>query len=287
MQKKHSRITVQHTTSEFSKVNITGNIDVVLHSRSKNNKIIIKGDSLDIENTTRVVKDNELIVNVGKGYPKSGRMKIDVYASYYTSFTFHGAGSILAKGQNDRCLDLLIDNKLNALFNGRFNIRRAQFMSSGRTKIRGMRGCATQMLLKENASVKLVGYANIASLVMEDSSKLSLFWTKSKTLNVKLKDKAHAQMAGVTETLHLELWGSSRFNGRYLMTANSFVKTHGMSEADISVTRNQHVLAKDKSNVYYYYLPEAKTDFMAEEGSVLDMREWERPFLKSPTRYNR
>jgi hypothetical protein len=281
------RVKVKQKTSEFTKIQVVGDIDVVVHTNSRGFQIVLRGDSRDVVNTKRYIKDNELVVSLGKGYPKGGRLKVDIYLRHLTGFAYHGSGFVVAKGILSKCMDLLIDNKGSTLFEGSFGVRRAVFMSSGRTKLQGIRSCVTQFVLLDQAKVKLVGYANVATLQMSGASRLSLYWVKSKSIKVNLKDHSRAQMAGVAETLHADLWGEARFNGRHLMSKNSFVKTHGKSEADISVSKNQHTLAQDKSNIYYYFLPEAKTDFMAEEGSVLDMREWERPFLKSPSRYNR
>ena len=77
------------------------------------------------------------------------------------------------------------------------------------------------------------------------------------------------------DRLDVELWNTAHFNGRYLRAEHSFVKTHDRSLAEISVIRNQHTLASGKSNIYFYELPLTRADFMAFDGSVLDLREWE------------
>lgn len=281
------KVSVSQRTSAFSKVRIVGKIDVYLHTGVKFNKIVFQGESDDVAHTARTVNNNELYIDVGKGYPKYGHLKVDIYMQNFTAFTFHGSGSIFAKGVTSKCIDLDIDNNQNTVFDGSFGVSRAKFSNVGRTKIRGVRGCVTYLTLTENAKVKLMGYSNVATINMNDNAELKLFWVKSKTLRVILKGRARAELSGLAETFHAQTWDKSWLDSRHLMSQNSFIKTHNFSEAYISVVKNQHTLANDKSNIYYYFLPETKTDFLAREGSVLDMREWTRPFIKSNTKYNK
>lgn len=271
---------------KFTKLLVIGNIDVYVHPNAKYSQIILHGEGDDILNTSRIINDGELVVTVGKGYPKAPRLRADIYTNYLSSFAYHGSGNIVIKGLTSKCMDLLIDNNRDTLIEGNFSLRRVKLMNSGHTKIHGARGCAMFLSITDNAKLKLSGYTNIATLNMSGNSNLSLYWVKSKTLNINLKGNARLQLAGITEILNIELWDKSIFNGRYLMSQNSFVKTHNNSIAKISVTKNQHTLAQDRSDIHYYFLPKTKTDFMAENGAILDMREWEQPFLRSPNLYN-
>lgn len=281
------KVSVSQRTSEFTKVRVVGKIDVYLHTGVKYNKIVFHGESDDVAHTARTVNNGELYIEVGKGYPKYDRLKVDIYMHYFTAFAFRGSGNIYAKGVAAKCIDLDIDNNQNTLFDGSFGVSRAKFANIGYTKIRGMRGCVTNLILTENAKVKLIGYSNVANISVSDRAELKLFGVKSKTLRAQLRGHARAEISGLAENFHAKTWDKSCLNSRHLMSQNSFVKTYNFSEAYIAVVKNQHTLASDKSNIYYYFLPETKTDFMAREGSVLDMREWDRPFIKSHTKYNR
>ncbi len=261
-------------TEPFSKVKITGKIDVYLHTGTRFNKIVFHGAEEDIKNTDRNVKNGFLNINLDKKLPKYGYMKVDIYTPKLTSFTYHGSGNIFAKGVTSICTDIEIDTDKSATFEGSFGLGRAKFSNVGYYKISGIRGCETNLILMDNAKVNLTGYSNVANLNMGGNSTLNLYWVKSHTIHIKLKDNACAQLSGVANILNSEQWDRSHLDSRYLIAQTSFVKTHDYSVANISVIKNQHTLAKDKSNIYYYSLPENKTDFMAKDGSVLDMREW-------------
>ena len=273
-------ITVSESIADFSKVKINGKIDVDLHSGARSNAVVFHGIKEDIASVERFVKYGELHINLGKKIPRSGYMKVDIYMPKITSFIYNGSGNISLTGLSSACLDVEVDNNKNTSLQGSFGLGRAKFSNIGHTNIRGVRGCSTNLILMDDVKVNLSGYANISNLNMGGNSELSLYWVKSKTLYMKLKDNARAQLSGTVETFNSEQWDTSRLNIRYLMAQNSFVKTHDSSEADIAVIRNQHTLAKDKSNIYYYTLPETNSDFMAKNGSVLDMREF-------PYHYNR
>ena len=101
------------------------------------------------------------------------------------------------------------------------------------------------------------------------------------------KKAAKIQLAGIVNRLEVELWGAARFKGRYLRAQRSFVKTHDKSVAEISAVNHQSTLATDASDIYYYNIPDTRADFMAFNGSVLNMREWSLYELQEFTRYNK
>lgn len=279
------RVSVSQRMGEFNKVKVTGTIDVYLHTGARSNKIVLQGEAEDVANVERGINNSELYINLGKGYPKYGHIKVDIYTHNIIAFTYQGSGNIFAKGVNAKCIDLDIDNDKTTSFDRSFGVSRAKFTNIGYSKIYGINSCVTHLILMDQAKVKLDGYPNLASLSMSGNSELTISRVKSKTLRTRLKGNARAKISGVTETLHAELWDKSSLNSRRLISQNSFVKTHNIATAYITAIKNQHTLAKDRSNIYYYFLPETKTNFMAKDGSVLDMREWPNHF-KSYTPYN-
>lgn len=265
---------IAENMQEFTKVNIEGKIDVNIHTGNNFHKIVFHGVEPDIKSTERNVKYGELYIKLGKNLPKYGYMKVDIYMRKMTAFTYNGSGNIFASGIASNCIDINIDNDKNATIGGSFGLGNAKFSNVGYYQIQGVHGCTTNLIIKDKAKVRITGYSNLANLNMGDDSELNLYWVKSKSIKIKLKDNARVQLSGVTEAFNDEQWDKSRLDGRHLMSQISFVKTHDYSEAYISVVRNQHTLAKDRSNIYYYFLPENHADFMAKNGSVLDMREW-------------
>lgn len=266
--------TVVENTQEFTKLKISGKIDVTIHTGYNAHKIIFHGMHPDIVKAHHYIKYGELSIDLGKGFPKYGLLKIDIYMRKLTALSYNGAGNILAQRLSANCLDVDINNPQNTSLSGAFGLGNAKFSGNGNYQLHAIASCPTNLVVRDKAQVRLSGYFNIANLNMGDDSFLNLYWVKSKNLKIKLKDNAHAQLSGVAAMVDAELWDKSYLDSRHLLATNSFVKTHDYAEAHIAVLKNQHTLAKDKSNIYYYALPEKLSDFMAKDGSVLDMREW-------------
>lgn len=275
------------TPAAFTRVNITGTIDVSIHTDAIRPSVIFHGDPRDISHVKWSVTHNELHIDVEKKFPKYGPLHVDVSSRYLVSFIYRGTGTILGSNLHSNSLDLYLKNNGQTMLDGQLGLHHAVFTGSGHSKIQGIRSNSMQLILLGNAHAQLSGVANTTTVRMKGHSWLSLYWVKSNVLKIRLKENVCAQIAGVATTLDVELWDNARFNGRYLRATHGFVQTHGQSEADIAILYAQHTLAHDTSNIYYYDLPDMKADFMAENGSVLDMREWERPFFEESSRYNR
>ncbi len=270
----------------FTRVAVNGNIDVTLSTGSKP-RVLLHGDLRSMPDVKIVSKNGTLYVILGKGYPRFGRVRAEIRTGHLTSFEYHGSGKVTANNLQSGMLDLKIDNKGPTTINGKIALRRLLIAGSGDTQISGITGHMCQIQLTGTPKVRLAGVIDITSLKMAGDSQISLYWIKSNVLKIRAKDKAFIQMAGVVETLDLILKDKAHFNGRYLRGKDVFVKTFDQSVADICVINTQHTLASGASNIYFHNLPKMKADFMARNGSVLDMREWETPNLKEYTRYNR
>ena len=100
------------------------------------------------------------------------------------------------------------------------------------------------------------------------------------------RGNAFVQLAGIADRLDVELWGNARFRGRYLRANTLFVKTHDSSLAEVSAVKRQHTLASGSSDIHFYNIPQLKTDLMAFNGAVLDMRDWNNPWTQEYNQYN-
>jgi hypothetical protein len=261
-------------TENFTRVSVTGNLDVNLHTGVLHSQVV------------PTVKDGILRVSLGKGYPHHGPMKVDISTHYLSSFTYRGKGTVTGMNLHSNALDVHIQNKGKTLLQGQLDVRNLDVTGPGYVQLNGVNSHLLQVKLAGKPHVQVVGTANLNSLDMKGTGWFSLYWVKSNRLKIRAKDDVFFQLAGITEILDVELWGKARFNGRYLRAMRSFVKTHDHSEADIATVARQHTFATDTSNIYFYNLPDMKADFMGCNGAVLDMREWGRPFMQEPTRYN-
>jgi len=271
---------LNHIPTTFTRIHINGKIDVTLHTSSTHPGVIFHGHPADLYYVQWHMVNRELYIHLDKAYPKQGPIHVDITAPHLAGFSYQGTGTIIGNNLRSQSMDLLIKNNGPTTLNGQLGLRRATFTGAGHINITGIQSDATQLTLSGQVRAQLRGIARITSVRMKGHSWLSLYWVKSHVLKIRLNENVCANLAGVVGFLDAEVKDNARFNGRYLRARRSFVKTQDHAEADIAVIDAQHTLATGNSNIYYYDLPDMKADFMANNGSVLDMREWERPFLR-------
>lgn len=273
--------------TSFTEVDVQGKINITLHTGYKKPEVILRGDPRDLAQIKTTVSSSTLFIVLGKGYPRYGAVHADIRGQSLDRVRYVGAGVISGTQLNTRFLDLYIQNPGITNLGGHVGIQNLDLLGDGQTRINGLYSNNLQIRLKGNPKVQLSGFATLAKLDVDGKAWISLYWIKSYHLVVVAKKAAKIQLAGIVNRLEVELWGSSQFKGRYLRAQRSFVRTHDHSKAEISAVNHQSNLATDASDIYYYNLPYTRADFMAYNGSVLDMREWNRPNLKDFTLYNK
>ncbi len=257
----------------YTGVNVEGVIDVRIHSGySKNPKIILKGDSLDLQQVKTYVSNGQLNIILGKGYPNYGRVTAIIHANQLYSFHYTGSGIVKGLQLYSPHLDLCIDNEQLTELGGSLYLTQFCIKGLGTARISGVRGHQVKLNMEGAPTVHLTGQANLTDINAGGNGKLSLYWVDSPLLKICARGGAQIRLAGIADELHVELWGHSKFDGQYLRARRTFVKTFNRSEAKIFTLKRQHSLASDMSNIYYYNIAEMQTNFMAYDGSVLDMR---------------
>ncbi|WP_028389456.1 GIN domain-containing protein [Legionella fairfieldensis] len=282
------RITQNRQVGSFNQIVVEGTMNVSLHTGYKQPRVILHGDVRDLQQVITEVRDNgSLFVHAGKGYPRYGNLSVDIRSRYLNSFTFTGSGTIKGARLQSGALELSIDNPGQTTLGGSLVLRKLQVSGGGNVHITGITSQYLQLSISDRTKVQLVGVMNLSKLNLAGDGLLSMYWVKSNSLTVCGKGRAFMQLAGIVDKLDVELWDNSHFYGRYLRAKRAFVKTYDRSIAEISAVKHQHTLATDASDIYFYKIPDTKADFMAYEGSVLDMREWDRYAMRDYDRYNK
>jgi hypothetical protein len=273
--------------SSFNQVEVQGNINVSLHTGYKKSQVILTGDPVDLAQVRTVVNNNTLYVSIGKGYPDHGAVHVDIQTRVLNRFRFNGAGVITGTQLNTNYLDLYISNQETTTLGGSIGLHKLVAKGGGLIKISGVNGQNLQITMEDDPKIQMAGIINISALNVAGKGILTMYWVRSPILTISAEGSAKIYLAGVVGRLSVELWDFALFKGRYLRANRSFVKTHDKSVAEISAVNHQSNLASDASDIYYYNLPKTRADFMAYNGSVLDMREWDQLELKDFTRYNK
>lgn len=272
------------SVTPFNQVVFQGPLYVSLHTGYKQPQVILSGDARDLVAVKAEVKGNILYLT---GYPSHGPVYADVRGQFLNRIMASGTPLITGSQIRTSALDAYLVNTGTVKLGGSIGLRVLDIKGKGLVQIGGISSPNLQVQLQGNPKVQLEGVANLANLSMHGNAWLSLYWVRTDNLTVRAKQKSTIQLAGAVNRLDVELWGNAHFKGRYLRAQRSFVRTHGHSIAEISVAKHQSNLATDASDIYYYNLPTTRADFMAFDGSVLDMREWNQAELKDFTRYNK
>lgn len=267
---------IQKTTPimHFHKVDVKGQINVNLHTGYKKPSLTLYGDPLDLEHVKIQVLAGRLCIELPKDYPKHGAVTVDIKGQYLNAFSYKGAGLVKGRHLRSSALKLSLDNNGKTILGGQLGIQSLYVSGTGETDLSGISSRSMQIITKGKPNIRLNGKANLTSLTIDGGGTLAFYWLDSPSLTVRAHGCATTHLAGITDRLNVELWGCSKFKGRFLRAKRSFVKTHDVALAEITTLNKQHSLARDGSDIYYYKKPNMQTDFMAYDGAVLDMRKW-------------
>lgn len=273
--------------SSFNQIVVQGRLNVNLHTGYNKPEVILRGDPRDLVQVRTIVKQNTLYVSLGQGYPDYGVVNVDIKTKFLNRFRYEGAGFVTGNNLHTSYLDLHLANAGTTKLAGTIGLQKLVAVGSGITQINGVSSRNLQIVLKGDPKVLISGFVNLRTLDMDGKGTLSLYWVKSDHLTIRAKKSEKIQLAGIVNRLDVELWGFAQFQGKYLRAQRSFVRTHDKSVAEISAVNHQSSLATDASDIYYYNLSKTRADFMAFNGSVLDMRGWNQSDLKDFDRYNK
>jgi hypothetical protein len=271
----------------FTQVDVQGRVNINLHTGYKKPEVILTGDPRDLAQAKTVVNGTTLYVTLGTGYPRYGAVNADIRGQFLNRLSYKGVGIITGSQLHTSFLELYLANQGTTQLNGTIGLQILDVDGGGLTRISGINSHDLQIHLKGKPKVQLSGLVTLSKLNIDGDGWLSLYWVKSNNLTIKAKKAAKIQLAGIVNRLEVELWGVAQFKGRYLRAQRSFIKTHDKSTAEISAVNHQSNLATDASDIYYYNIPNTREDFMAFNGSVLDMREWSQYDMQEFTRYNK
>lgn len=263
----------------FSQVRIKGPFDVRL-STDKNRPASVKldGSRGDLAHVRTDVKQGTLYVYIGSskkhiGKPRSnlGHVTVTLNVPHLHLLAYQGSGHIEGHHIQTTELNLSLENAKQVTLDGRIGLNHLTVIGAGAVHISGIRSQALQIKLKGSPQVTLKGQANVRCIEMTGNANLRLYWVNSMELIVRIGGASRLTLSGTVHRLDSVASNQSHFDGRYLRVKEAFVKTNDEAISDISVTKHQHALARDKSDIYYYQSPSYQMGFMARNGSILDM----------------
>ncbi len=256
----------------FNKVRVDGAFDVELRTGYRHPRVLIETVSPSVPKIKTVVKDGILQVTCQDNCPKHDGMRLRIETKQLRSFSYRGRGEISGRHLHAPYLNVYINNPGHTVFGGHLGLRKVVIAGGGEVTLTGVKTPALDLIIKDRSKVQMAGTIQLASLKLENGSWVSLYWLKADRLSLRARGKTVIQFAGKAKLLDVELWDHAQFKGRYFKVKEMFVRTHDHAVAEISTIMHQHVFATDVSDIYYFRIPKSEANYMAYNGSVLNMR---------------
>jgi hypothetical protein len=278
----------------FDKVYIDAPVNVNVRTNMRTSNVSLTGNSRDLPLIYTSVQNHILYVTLGrkeghlsKKKIQYGPIELNINMPTIHGLTYRGKGRVVGRMNTDY-MDIWIKNPGKTLLEGEINLHQLTVIGPGYTQIHGVKGDNLIVNLYKNPRVELTGMAALTTLDIKGDAIFSYYWMRGRKLIIRAREgSSKIQLAGIVGKLDVELWGHTRFNGRYIRARETFVKTHQHAIADISTTAHQHTLAMDASDIYFHNLPSYMTNFMGKNGAVLDMRDWSLLLGQEYTPYNK
>ena len=217
----------------FTKLNVKGEVDLVINTRRPKNQVILTGDPRDLKHVKTEVIDGMLMVSVDPRYPKYGKLKTQVNTRYLNLLAYNGHGHIHSKRLYSNLFEADITNDGSVNLSGKIGLRKLRVSGEGVTTIHGISSRNLSIEMIESPKVNLRGFAKLKNLEYTGAGYLNAYWINSPELTVKGSGYGTIQLAGKVNELHLELRGHAKFKGRYLRAKRGFIKTYGRSLAEV------------------------------------------------------
>ncbi len=275
------------TLPVFHSIHAQGRINLTLHTGFKRSRLTLKGQAMDVANLKIMVQNDTLFLKVNAGYPKIAAIQADLYLPFLTDLSYLGVGVIKGRALRTKRLSLLIDNPMTTTLSGALNLRDLTVRGNSHVRLNGIQSPHLNLTISGLSTIQLQGDMNLPDIVMPASGNLRVQGLRSRYVRVRMGGHAHLELAGKAEKLDADVSGHALFNGRYLRVFNSYVKTHDHALATLNTADKQHTLALDASDIYFFDLPRLRADLMADNGAVLDMRDWYSVYLEPYTPLNR
>lgn len=279
-------VILERSVSNFSRVEVLGQLNVILQNCPKS-RVTLKGAPVDVAQVQLAPSHQAIRVSLGAGYPTQGPVTATICTPYINAFSYKGNGVVKAVKLRSAGLALTIDNPGSTKIDGTLYLSSLKVYGSSPVEINGITTQALKIYLYGQPHIKLGGVINLCHLNVAGNASISMYWLKSDYLTVRAKGNAFVQLAGIANVLDAELRGNAKLSASFLRAKRTFIKTYNHAQAQISTLDRQHTKASDASDIYFYKIPEMRTDFMAYNGAVLDMRDMDAYSRRDYDRYNR
>lgn len=257
----------------FEHIKLVGNFDLRLTEDSYKSSVSIFGPkdqlgNIDIEVNGRSIE----IKNLNKRVTST--IEVIVNTAELEYIQFNGNGVVRNELLSNKSFDFDIETDGKVLINDQINVRYLQAGGTGKINFKKINSGYLSLTKLGSSSVELEGKVKLNFLEMR-GGRLKVYWVESPLLRIIGKGSPFAEIAGVVDTLEIDLKDRARFNGKYLRVQKVYAKTYDYAHADIYAKEVRAAESFGKSNIYTHRNADLNSNYMANQGVVLDVSEIE------------
>ena len=184
-----------------------------------------------------------------------------------------GSGDINIDGLQTQHLDILDSGTGSLNFLGKdIHLMSLVHTGKGAVNIYNIHSPRLCIVASGSGTIKLVGQANLHSLVSTGSSHISLSWLLSDKTNISVSGTSETQLAGLASELTIHASQHAILSGRELRGETIYLQTQQNSRVGIWPKGRLYSKALDHSSIYYYHEPSFLSKYNADFATVLPIK---------------
>ena len=267
--------TRQQKLTPFTEFEADGWFDIDLIQDTKHYSVSIQGYNDIIEHVQPVVKDGVLHLHMDRPYGKAEEQQIHVIIRMPTlrHIRYSGDATLRAEKLETGYLDVDMRRGGDLRLGGRVALHDVRIAGAARLHISDVNSNDLHLFLGGNAQLELDGNIRVTEIVAADDSSLRLNWVDAPMLRATITQHAKVTLAGRVGLLQANVFHEATLDAKYLRADRAFVKTYHNGLAEINTIKSRSTLARHESNIYYYSDSDFEGDFMANDGTVMDMQQ--------------
>lgn len=294
--------------NSFTHIKVSGHFQVQVFGSSDANSVYVYGPNSAVRAVAVRVTNNTLYLNEVKDAPQNvGNVIVRVGIRNLRLLSQMGPGLIEGRLINSGGLCVLSMGSGNVYLSGRINLKRVMTrckgnitvfgavtpelyiatFGSGSVNVSGKVGVSDilhhgtgdvniigansdrlQIRADGKGKIGIQGQVAICSIEARDCVSVYAYQVDGDSLTVRATDNARVGLAGCVRNLMVDTRKKALFGGRYLYTADTFVRAHDQSHANVTGGNRVFASATENGSIYFFGSPAVLDSFTRDYGTV-------------------
>ncbi len=264
----------------FQRLAVEGRINVLIQTKkmipSTTQRVTLFGDPKSVRAVEPSFKDGRLLLKTRWDYlPQAGErlsVRVIVTPDQLKEIDFASNGRLVGCGLSGQLKLIARGSGTIDLHTQHLNLTTLTLDGKTHLRIDNLRSHSLTISGRNDGNVTLTGIAHLNSVNLTGQGQLSLYWVDSPRLTIRLTGQQKLALAGVVNTLDVQLTQTARLDAQSLRSKNGFIATADQSTANVSVNNQLSTSAKDQSHIYYTQAAKLMNTYTFERGTVLALR---------------